>query len=115
MSRVVLGVTIDEFVANSLVILLPVIVLGVFLRRVAEVALSKWNDLRQALRPDRANESLGVRVQIFGVSYSNRALPSAPRYLIASLKTSERKSFRSRRSISVPTNRQRKHALSDSW
>lgn len=40
------------------------IVLGVFLHRVAEVAFPKRNHLRQAFRLDRANESLGARVQI---------------------------------------------------
>ena len=53
---------IDEFVGESLVIPLAMIVLGVFLHRAADVALTKRNNLRQAFRLDRADEALGVRV-----------------------------------------------------
>src|SRR5690606_30679036 len=61
----VLYVTIDEFVAEALVIPLSMVVLGIFLHRVTELALPKRDDLRQAFRFDRPNESLGVRVQIW--------------------------------------------------
>lgn len=40
--------TSDEFVVETLVIPLPMRVLDIFLHRVARVALTKRNDLRQA-------------------------------------------------------------------
>jgi len=63
-SQMVFDVAIDEFVSKFLVIALAMIVLGVFHHCVSEVAFSERNDLRQAFRFDRSNETLGVRVQI---------------------------------------------------
>ncbi len=47
-----------------MVIALAVIVLDVLADHPANVALPDRNDLRQALRSDRSNESLGIRIQI---------------------------------------------------
>src|SRR5258705_300765 len=55
---------VDESVANSLVIALAVVVRDVLAHRSPKVRFSDRNDLSQTFRFDRANESLGVRVQV---------------------------------------------------
>jgi hypothetical protein len=54
----------DQLVAKSLVIPLNVVMLRIFAHSFAKVTLAQRNNLREALRLDGTNESLGVRVQI---------------------------------------------------
>src|SRR5216117_183657 len=65
---------VDEPVADPLVIALAVIVLDVLADHPANVGLPDRNDLRQALRPDGSNESLGIRVQIWAAAREPNAL-----------------------------------------
>lgn len=55
---------LDRLVTHSLMVPFEVVVLGAFGDGLSQKALAKGNDLRQAFRLDRTNESLGVRVQI---------------------------------------------------
>lgn len=63
-SSTVLGVTIDEFIAESLMIPLAMIVLCVLLLRVPQAAFTHRDHLRQGFGLERTNESLGIRIQI---------------------------------------------------
>ena len=53
---------IDKTVPDPLVIALALVVLDVLTDRSSKMRFTDRNDLRQALRFDRSNESLGVRV-----------------------------------------------------
>ncbi len=55
---------VDQLVVDSLVIALYVVVLRVLLHGVAQMSLSKRNDLRQTLGLDGTHESLCIGVQI---------------------------------------------------
>jgi len=56
----VLRRSLDQLIAEALVISLAMVVLGVLGHGPAKMALAKRNDLRQALRLDRPNEALRI-------------------------------------------------------
>ena len=55
---------LDQPIVEPLMISLKVIMLSVFLHRLAQMPLSQWNDLGQTLGLDGANESLRIGIQI---------------------------------------------------
>ena len=56
---------LDQPVVESLMIPLDVVMLGVFPHSMAEMLLSQWDDLGQALGLDGTNKSLRVGIQIW--------------------------------------------------
>ena len=55
---------VDEPILDPLVIALAVVVLDVLAYRLSQMSVTDRDHLRQALRLDRSDESLGMRVQI---------------------------------------------------
>ena len=62
--RLGLGRSIDQPIAESLMVAIQVVVRDIFVDGVPQVQLADGDDLREALLFDRTHESLRVRVEI---------------------------------------------------